>query len=65
MINTLVFRNGDNLGCHVVGLVGCLSITEVQHDSIGEFESYSYEAVYTDRIEKITDVILATDVKLI
>lgn len=61
MINTVIYKTDFGLGCHSVGLLGCVSIIET---SIG-LDSYSYKAVYESGVEvQIEDVILATDQKL-
>lgn len=64
MINTVLFKKDFEIGCHAVGILDCLRIDEIKHESNDDFDSYSYEAIYPDRLIKITDVILATDIKL-
>ena len=58
MINTLIYREDNALKCHVVGILGCISISSVlESDSC-----YSYLVKYEDVSEfKVETAILASD----
>lgn len=65
MIKTVIYRTDFGLGCHAVGLLGCVEIKETPCEGFDGSQSYEYIAIYSDgnRYE-VDDLLLATDVSL-
>lgn len=63
-INTVLYKSGDNISCHSVGINGCDKIIETPCRYTNH-PCYSYTAAYEDgKNILINNVILATDQKL-
>lgn len=62
MINTVIYKKENLICCHSVGIADCIKIKDVEIEK----NTFSYEAYYSNKSpERVKNVIIATDVKLV